>query len=153
MMDKLASEFLFEMAIEVGEPAIIGANPSGERRVVPIRGGRFAGPRLSGRILPIGEDALVIGKGGRTRLDVRIVLETNDGALIYTCYHGLRTGPEPIMRRLAAGETVAPESYYFRTSIVFETGDHRHAWLNDLLAIGIGHRPPSGPVYRVFAIL
>ncbi len=152
-MDTLASEFLFEMAIEVGEAAVIGPNAAGERRVVPIRGGRFAGPRMRGRILPLGEDALIIGKGGRTLLDVRIVLETEDGVPIYTRYHGIRTGPAAVMRRLAAGEAVAPEAYYFRTALVFETGDRRYAWLNDLLAIGIGHRPPSGPVYRVFAVL
>ncbi len=151
-MDTLASEFLFEMAIEVGAPAVIGPNAYGERRVVPIRGGRFTGPQLSGRILPIGEDALVVGAGGRTLLDVRIVLETADGAAIYVRYHGLRTGPEAVMRRLAGGEAVAPDEYYFRTALIFETGDPRYAWLNDLLAVGIGQRPPSGPVYRVFAI-
>ncbi len=152
-METLASEFLFEMAIEVGEPAVIGPSASGERRVVPIRGGRFAGPRMAGRILPIGEDALVVGAGGRTLLDVRIVLETADGAAIYGRYRGLRTGPEAVMRRLAAGAAVSPAEYYFRTALIFETGDPRYAWLNDLLAVGIGHRPPSGPVYRVFGVL
>jgi hypothetical protein len=151
-METLASEFLFEMAIEVGEPALIGPNAYGERRVVPIRGGRFAGPRLSGRILPIGEDALVVGAGGRTLLDVRIVLETADGAAIYVRYQGIRTGPEAVMRRLAAGDAVSAAEYYFRTALTFETGDRRYAWLNDLLAVGVGQRPPSGPVYRVFAI-
>jgi hypothetical protein len=56
------------------------------------------------------------------------------------------------MRRLAAGDAVSAAEYYFRTALTFETGDRRYAWLNDLLAVGVGQRPPSGPVYRVFAI-
>jgi len=157
-VDKIATEYLFEIALAVGAPAVIGAVTGGERRVVPILGGMFSGPRLSGKVLPIGEDALLIEPsqghtGGRTRLDVRIVLETDDGAAIYAQYRGLRSGPAEVMAQLAAGAEVDPAAYYFRTALTFETGAARYSWLNDLLAIGIGRRPPSGPVYRVFAVL
>ena len=29
----------------------------------------------------------------------------------------------------------------------------RYDWLNDLVAVGVGNRQPSGPIYRVFAVL
>lgn len=157
-MGEIAAEYLFEIALEVGAPAVVGAVTGGERRVVPILGGTFSGPRLNGKVLPIGEDALLIEPAqgqmaGRTRLDVRIVLETADGAAIYAQYRGLRSGPAEVMRRLAEGAHVDPAEYYFRTAITFETGAARYLWLNDLLAIGIGRRPPGGPVYAVFAVL
>jgi hypothetical protein len=81
------------------------------------------------------------------------MLRTDDGAAIYMPYRGVRNGPEPVLRRLAAGEPVDPAEYYFRTIIRFETGDARYDWLNDLVAVSVGNRQPSGPIYRVFAVL
>lgn len=152
-MDAIKSEFLFEMRIAVGSPISAGPTPGGERRFVPVTGGRFEGPRLKGEILGGGSDAIWVQPGGRTLLDVRAALKTDDGATIYVQYRGIRNGPEAVLRRLAAGEQVDPAEYYFRTAILFETGDPRYEWLNDTIAIGVGHRPPGGPVYRVFAVL
>jgi hypothetical protein len=36
---------------------------------------------------------------------------------------------------------------------MFETAAANYDWLNRIMAIGIGHRPPSGPVYSIFEIL
>ncbi|MBV9750236.1 MAG: DUF3237 domain-containing protein [Acetobacteraceae bacterium] len=152
-MDAIKSEFLFEVRIEVAAPVPTGATPGGERRVVAILGGSFEGPRLRGSVLPGGSDAIWAQPSGRTLLDVRLVLKTHDGAAIYLQYRGVRNGPEAVMKRLAAGESVDPAEYYFRTAILFETGDPRYDWLNDTVAIGVGNRLPTGPVYRVFAVL
>ena len=151
-MDVLKSEFLMEMRLEVGSPASAGATGQGERRFVIVTGGRFEGPRLRGEILNGGSDAIWIEPGGRTRLDVRVMLRTEDGAGIFVQYRGIRNGPEAVLRRLAAGEAVDPAEYYFRTAVFFEAGDARYDWLNDTIAIGVGNRLPSGPIYRLFAI-
>lgn len=151
-MDGLTSEFLMEMRLTVGLATAAGATAAGERRFVVVDGGRFEGPRLTGDILGGGSDAIFVEPGGRTRLDVRLMLRTGDGAAIYTHYRGLRTGPAAVLARLAAGEAVDPSEYYFRTAVMFETGDARYQWLNDLIAVGVGSRPPSGPIYRVFAV-
>jgi hypothetical protein len=151
-VDALASEFLMEMRLKVGLITSAGAFGQGERRFAVVDGGRFEGPRLAGDILGGGSDAILVEPGGRTRLDVRLMLRSDDGAAIYTHYRGIRTGPAPVLARLAAGEAVDPSEYYFRTAVMFETGDARYGWLNDLIAVGVGHRPPTGPVYRVFAI-
>jgi hypothetical protein len=54
---------------------------------------------------------------------------------------------------LNGGEPVDPSAYYFRTSIFFETGSERYAWMNKILAIGSGYREPAGPRYQVFEVL
>jgi hypothetical protein len=36
---------------------------------------------------------------------------------------------------------------------MFETSSPKYAWLNGVIAIGIGHRLASGPIYSVFEIL
>jgi uncharacterized protein DUF3237 len=152
-MDALRSEFLMEMRLAVAPPIATGPTPGGERRFFVVTGGRFEGARLKGDILNGGSDAIWVQASGRTLLDVRLMLRTDDGAAIYLQYRGVRNGPEAVMRRLAAGQPVDPAEYYFRTVILFETGDPRYDWLNDLVAVAVGHRQPSGPIYRVFAVL
>jgi len=152
-MDALRSEFLFEMRIEASPPVATGPMPGGERRFVTVTSGRFEGPRLKGQVLSGGSDAIWADTNGRMLLDVRLMLRTDDGAAIYMQYRGVRNGPAPVLQRLAAGERVDPSEYYFRTIIRFETGDARYDWLNDLVAVGVGNRQPSGPIYRVFAVL
>src|ERR1035438_6923246 len=52
----LRSEFLFTLTGTVGSPIEVGVMPQGERRIVPIEGGAFEGPRLRGQVLPNGAD-------------------------------------------------------------------------------------------------
>jgi hypothetical protein len=35
----------------------------------------------------------------------------------------------------------------------FETGAAEFAWLNRVIAVGIGQRPPSGPIYDIYAVV
>jgi hypothetical protein len=86
-------------------------------------------------------------------LDVRLVLQTHDGALIAMTHKGLRHGPREVMERLGRGEEVDPAEYYFRISPMFETTSKDHAWLNGVLAIGLGRRFADGPIYNVFELL
>lgn len=131
----------------------VGATPAGQRRVGLVAGGTFEGERLRGIVLPGGADWIMVRADGVTTLDVRIVLQTDDGASIGMTYRGLRHGPADVMAKVAKGEPVDPSSYYFRTSVAFETGSDRYAWLNGVIAVGTGSRPPEGPVYEVFEVL
>ena len=77
---------------------------------------------------------------GVLELDLRITLETDDGALIYMRSFGLRYGPDPI-------------SYYFRTFPKFETSTEKYALLNRTITVGVGETRPNGAVHRIEAIL
>ena len=77
-------------------------------------------------------DWLTVGADGTGALDVRFLLETADGALIYV--HGLGRNHAP--------EFLAGGANYF--SLVFETGDTRYAWLNRICAIAKGRLQPDG---------
>ena len=48
---------------------------------------------------------------------------------------------------------VDPADYYFRIVPRFTTSAPRYEWLNRVIAIGIGQRLASGPVYSLFEIL
>jgi len=93
--------FLYASIVEIEPPLLVGEGPYGERRIINITGGAFAGPRLSGRVLPGGADWQIIRKDGIAELTARYTLKTNDGALIYITNWGLRHGPKDVMERLA----------------------------------------------------
>jgi hypothetical protein len=149
----LRSEFLFTLTGTVGLPIEVGVTPHGERRIVPIEGGEFEGPRLRGRVLPNGADWMSIRPDHVLAIDCRAALETHDGALIYMHYAGFRYGPPNVMEALAHGEPVDPSEYYFRISPTFETGRDEYSWLNRIVAVGVGRRVPSGPIYDIYEIL
>jgi hypothetical protein len=143
---------LFTMRLDVSEVQKIGGDAI-VRQVGVIPGGTVVGERLSGRVRDGGSDWQTVRPGGSVLLDCRLVLETVDGALIEMTYAGIRAGAPEVLARLAKGEPVDPTDYYFRINPLFSTADPKYAWLNDVLAVGIGHRLPEGPLYSVFEVL
>jgi Protein of unknown function (DUF3237) len=143
---------LFVMRLDVRPLQIVGATPGGMRRVGVVPGGAFEGARLSGVVMEGGADWQSVRGDGATTLDVRLVLKTKDDALIGMTYRGLRHAPPEIAARIDKGEAVDPASYYFRTAAFFETAAPQYDWLNRILAVGVGHRRPDGPVYSLFEV-
>jgi hypothetical protein len=144
---------LMTMQVTLAVPQKIGAVPLGTRVMAPIASGDFEGPRLRGRVLPGGGDWTLLRADGVLELDLRVTLETDDGALIHLASFGLRHGPPEVVAALARGETVDPASYYFRTTPRFETGHPKYAFLNRLLAVSSGDRRATGPIYTIEEIL
>jgi len=144
-------EFLYEITMDV-EAHDLGPTPNGRRRIVQVTGGSFEGPRLRGRVLPIGGDWLLERPDGARRLDVRITLETHDGHPIYAQYGGIFHAAAAVMERFGRGETVEETEYYFRTAPIFETASEKYDWLNRVVAVGIGRRTPGRVGYSVYAI-
>jgi hypothetical protein len=133
-------------------PQELGDTPQGRRRIIGITGGRFAGERLSGRVLPGGADWQLIRADGVADLDARYTLETQDSALIYVRNRGYRHGSPEILRRLSSGEIVDPSLYYMRTTPRFETGDARYAWLNRIVCVATGARRPAAVELDVYEV-
>lgn len=150
--DRIETEHLFDARIDLEAPEQVGAGPMGRRSIFIVKSGEFAGPRLRGTVRPGGGDWLLSFAGGYNELDVRGTLETHDGALLYLSYRGVLLLTPEQGRRSAAGETLSPREYYFRTTPRFETGDERYAWLNSTVCVGHGAFGPNEVSYRVFAV-
>ncbi len=124
----------------------------GKRRIIPITGGKFTGPRLTGTILNNGADWQIVSANGLARMDTRYALNTNDEALSYIPTRGFRYGPADVMAEVAKGNPVDPNKYYFRVYIQFETGSARYTWLNRAIGIGAGMRLHNAVIYDAYLV-
>lgn len=152
-MVEIRTRPLMSLKLRVSAMQSIGPAPGGDRRVGVVAGGTFSGDRLNGTVMEGGADWIIVRPDGCMLLDVRLVLQTDDGALIGLTYRGLRHGPANVMAKVAAGEPVDPSSYYFRTTILFETSSEKYGWLNRVFGIGTGSRTAAGPEYEIFELL
>ncbi|MGA2964519.1 MAG: DUF3237 domain-containing protein, partial [Candidatus Korobacteraceae bacterium] len=137
-MAEIRTSHLLTLKLAVSGMQPIGETPSGNRRVGLVAGGSFEGAKLRGTVLPGGSDWIIGRLDGVTTLDVRIVLQTDDGASIGLTYRGLRHGPAAVMEKINSGHFVDPSEYYFRTVGTFETASPKYQWLNKVFAIGTG---------------
>jgi Protein of unknown function (DUF3237) len=149
----MTSRPLMTLQVVVPPPQKLGAVPHGTRVIAPITSGSFEGPRLRGKVLPGGGDWTLLRADGVLELDLRITLETDDGALINMSSFGFRHGPADVLAALARGETVDPSKYYFRTTPRFETSAPSYAYLNRVIAIASGDRRAGGPIYTIEEVL
>lgn len=144
--------FLCRITARVAPVVSLGMLPCGERRYVPIVGGTVEGRPFAGEVVAGGVDWQMQRGDGTLEIAAHYVLRLADGALVEIESNGYRHGPAEVMRRLAAGEAVAPHEYYFRTAMRFRTGAPQWAHLNSLLAIGKAVRRPDAAVLDVFLV-
>ena len=128
------------LRLETSPTQEIGTTPTGTLSIFPIIGGSFEGERLRGKVLPGGDDWTVKRSDGVIELDLRITLETDDGALVYMTFEGIR-------------DDGAPGAPYFRTLPRFETAEPKYSFLNRLLAVGTGAIRADGPVHVIEELL
>ena len=146
-------EFEFRMRLHVGAPLDQGVSDGQRRRIMPITGGTFEGPRFSGTVLSGGADWQSVRTDGVAQIDARYTLRHQDGTLVSMVDRGVRRGSPEVMARLAAGEVVDPSLYYFRTTPQFQVQDGPHRWLADHVFIGRGNRRPDVVELEIFRVL
>src|SRR5579872_1672817 len=133
-----AFEYLGRLRADIGTRTVVENGPQGTRTIVQIVGGRFEGPRVKASIQTPAGDWITNRADGSYRLDVRLTLKTDDGALILVTYNGI-------------GQTTATGAS-LRAAPLFETGDSRYTWLTRLQAVAVGERNGRTVVYDVYAL-
>lgn len=131
-------EYLGTLRAEVGSRTVVENGPQGTRTIVEVVGGRFEGPRVKSSVQGPAGDWITNRADGTYRLDVRLTLRTDDGALILVTYNG-------IGQPMNGGASL-------RTAPLFETGDSRYVWLTRLQAVGIGERVGTTVKYDIYAL-
>ena len=149
----LEFEYLCDLKVDVGESVTMGPGPLGERRIIAINGGSFEGPKLRGTILPGGNDWQIVRTDGVLDVDARYALRTDAGDAIRVVSQGYRHGPPEVLAALGRGEDVAPDQYYFRAVLRFETGAPDFAWLNKTIAIAKARRLARQVLLTAYTLL
>jgi hypothetical protein len=149
----ISREPIFRVHCELAGILDLGPAPFGHRRVVNILGGTVTGEKLSGRILPGGADWQILAADGSADIHARYTIESDAGALVQVDSKGVRHGPAEVLARLAKGDDVDPNLYYFRTVMRFETGHASTSWLNRILALARGAREKNAVRLDVFEVL
>lgn len=137
---------------EVSALVTLGPAPTGERRFVPLGGGTVQGPELNGTLVEGGVDWQINRSDGALEIAAHYVIRTDDGALVEVQSDGLRHGPAAVMARLAAGEAVGRDEYFFRTLMRFATGAPQWAHLNKVMALAVGQREERAVLLDVYRI-
>lgn len=133
-----AFEYLGRLTAETGTRTVVQNAPQGTRTIVQIVGGRFEGPRVKASVQAPAGDWITNRADGSYKLDVRLTLKTDDGALIFVTYNGIGQTTD-------AGASL-------RAAPLFETGDSRYAWLTRLQAVAVGERVGTAVSYDIYAL-
>ena len=121
---------LCTMSVELRKPFVLKGTPAGNRFVFEVASGTVNGERLNAKIVgPFGADWLVVGPDGTGTVDVRMLMETDDGALVLIAYNG----------RVDMGNQA-----HVYSAPRFETGDERYLWLNKIQAVAKGSLAENG---------
>lgn len=152
-MNPIDMQFVCALQVELAPIIEMGEGRRATRRIVPIIGGKAEGPLLNGKVLSVGADWQSVYADGSAFLDTRYALQTDDGAVIEIINQGFRHGPQDVLARVAAGESVDPSQYYMRTSARLETGDPRYDWVNRHIFVGRGKRLASAVEVELFQLL
>lgn len=128
-------EFLCEVEAYI---TIVPIGPSswGIRFITPVEGGTVKGPKISGKIRSFGADWALLRPDNCIELDVRIIIETNDGALIHAYYNGVVDMTQEQVDALLGGEV--PKNMRLYVTPRFETSHEKYQWLTRIQVVGRG---------------
>ena len=119
--------------VTLADPILIPDTPAGMRVIAEVVAWDVEGERINAHLRGVAAaDWMTVNAAMLGTIDARGLLETDDGALIYTWYHG----------RLDLSEGPGTSPAY--SAPLYETGDERYAWMNKIQAVAKGITSPDG---------
>ncbi len=135
-------------------PEVIGATPVGFRINGFISRGEVSGPRIRGIVRTIGcGDWATVRSDDVLDLDVRLTIESHDGALIYVTYTGIGSLGEGGTEKMLNGKLSAP--IVFRIESRMLTAHPQYLGVNRTQFMGIGEAHIGSPTrikYEFYAV-
>jgi hypothetical protein len=129
---------LCDAVMTLREPVMIADSPLGTRMIFEVASATVTGDRLQATLRneAASADWVTVGPNGVCTLDVRLTLETHDGAVILSTYRG-RT-------------TIASGIVY--SAPIYDTGDDRYQWLNAIQAVAKGTLDGNLLTYEIYEV-
>jgi hypothetical protein len=113
------AEFVFEEYVTLEPAVVLGRTALGRRQYIPITGGKVAGPKFEGAVLPGGWDYQLVLDNGCSTITADYFLRALDGTVVHVLNDLLscNTPGTPPPRRFTRARFEAPEG--------------PHAWLTE----------------------
>jgi muconolactone delta-isomerase len=144
---------IYRLDATLGEVLDLGEFRQGRRRIVPLTGGTFNGPELSGTLVPgASADWQTVLPDGTSLGDIRYTLRTESGDLLYVESRGVRYGSAEVLARLGRGDDVDPTEYTFRTTTHIATAAQAFDWMNKGVFIGVAGRHAASVTYETYLV-
>jgi len=129
-------EHIFSYTVTIAEPEVVGPVPGGVRANFYASGGEVTGPKLTGKVRPVGGDWLTLRTDGVSVLDVRNTLEVGEGAIVDVALSGVGDLGADGYERFLRGEL--PPTVALRVSARFLSAHPDFVWLNRLQCLAVG---------------
>jgi len=136
---QLEAEPIFKMEAVMASARMIPGGPFGDMVAIDVSGGKFHGPRVSGKVMPSGGDWVSVFPQG-ARVNVRLLLETDDGVPLLLEYRGVARVRDGKQRSEVGGLITAP-------------ADSKYAWLNHVHLVGFGGGADGVAHYDFYQLL
>jgi hypothetical protein len=138
------TEHMWDAKVKIANMIMVGESKRGTRRIIPITGGTFEGPKIKGEVLPGGEDWQLVRPDGDTELYARYLLKTQDGFVIQVINQVLNHMP-------IEGENKIP---YSKSVIDLEApNDSPYDYLNHAIFLGTLTMPTLKPGEEPYVII
>jgi hypothetical protein len=115
-----------------------GNVPGGRRWIVPLVGGTFTGPELSGSLLPGGSAYWQVLPDGSARAEIRYTLQTDRGVPIY-------------VRSSGVGQA-EPAEHLLHAATQIETAEPHLDWLNNGVFVTVAGRTAVSLLYETYLV-
>ncbi|KAF9701704.1 hypothetical protein EKO04_000889 [Ascochyta lentis] len=143
-------EYAFTLHVDLDHPQNFGKTAAGDRRFIPITGGRFEGPKIKGKILPGGGDWNAVRPDSVVHVLAKYTIQTDDGVLINVHNEGYGRASQQTMEGVfgddpaKASQAEGGEKWYTKVFSRFEVADGKYTWLNNTCFVG-DLLPPTVP--------
>jgi hypothetical protein len=121
----------------IGRRQVIGDMADARYQTGAIDSGMVSGPRIRGKVLPGAVDWAQVLADGILEPEVKLVIETDDGALIHVSYVGVVDMGSEAYEKTKRGEAVGTV-FHPRTVLRMKSSAPAYLWVNRRQFIGIG---------------
>lgn len=136
------TEFMWEAKVKISGMINVGESKRGVRRVIPITGGTFSGPKIKGVVLPGGEDWQLVRPDGDTELNARYLMKTDDG---YTFQ---------VLNQALIHVDATTKAFYCKSVLDFEVPEKSpYSYLNHAIFLGTLRMPALKPGEEPYVII
>lgn len=136
------TEFVWEAKVKIANMINVGESKRGIRRVIPITGGTFIGPKIKGEVLYGGEDTQLVRPDGDTELNACYLLKTDDGVVIH------------VTNKALMHTDIKTNAFYCRSVLDLEAPKNStYDYLNHAIFIGTLKIPELKPGEEPYVII